>query len=736
MDASTPVPEWFAPATRAWFEAAFAAPTPVQLAAWQAVRERSHALVVAPTGSGKTLAAFLSAIDHLMSEPPPDTPAARCRVVYISPLKALAADIERNLRAPLAGISNQLAAAGKRVPEIRVGVRTGDTPAAARRSFGKKPPDILITTPESLFLVLTSGAREGLGGVDTVILDEVHALAGTKRGAHLALSLERLDALAPAQAQRIALSATVRPVDEVARFVGGAVGAGRRGVKVVQPPASKVIDVTVRLPVEDLTDLDRAWGPGGRPEPKGAAAPAKALPGGPAGGGPESGEASGPAPDKWAAAASAGGGSAGSWGDGIGQRGGPRRGRPPAVYDAGYGRSDGLVELADPAGAAGLGLPGDPAGMIRGGSIWPHVHEAVVDHILAHDSTLVFTNSRRTAERLAARINEAYTGRLTGELPDPSAGRASDMVSGGNAAAVADSSIAMAHHGSMSRERRTHIENQLKAGLLPAVIATSSLELGIDMGAIDLVIQVSAPPSVAAGLQRVGRAGHHVGAVSRGVVYPVFRGDLVPAAVTAARMRSGQIEALHIPANPLDVLAQQIVAMVAMDPWTATGLARLVRGAAPFEHLGERSFEAVLDMLAGKYPSADFGELKPRIVWDRATGELSPRPGAAYLARVSGGTIPDRGVYGVYLAGEQAGAKGAKRVGDLDEEMVYESRVGDTFTLGSSTWRIQQITPNAVYVTPAPGLPGRFPFWHGDAPGRPAELGGAIGAFIREIGGL
>jgi ATP-dependent Lhr-like helicase len=574
-------------------------------------------------------------------------------VVYVSPLKALAADVERNLRAPLVGISNRLAAAGRRVPDIRVGVRTGDTPAAARRAFAKKPPDILITTPESLYLVLTSSARDGLGGVDTVILDEVHALAGTKRGAHLALSLERLDALLPGQAQRIALSATVRPVGEVARFVGGAAGEGRRGVRVVQPKSDKVIDVSVRLPVEDLTDLGASQ-----------------------------------------------------------------------TFDAGYG----------PHG--GLDVPGDAAGMIRGGSIWPHVHEAVVDHILAHQSTLVFANSRLAAERLAARINESYAGRTTPTPPDPAAQPASDQAGGGATAAVVDPALAMAHHGSMSRERRTLIENELKAGRLPAVVATSSLELGIDMGAIDLVVQVATPPSVAAGLQRVGRAGHHVGAVSRGVIYPVHRGNLVPAAVTAARMRQGQIEAIHIPANPLDVLAQQIVAMVAMDPWHAIDLGALVRGAAPFETLGERSFEAVLDMLVGQYPSADFAELKPRLVRDRTTGELTARPGAALTARISGGTIPDRGVYPVYLAGEQADPKSAKRVGDLDEEMVYESRIGDTFTLGSSTWRIRQITPNAVYVTPAPGLPGRFPFWHGEGPGRPAELGAAIGAFIREIGQL
>jgi ATP-dependent Lhr-like helicase len=431
---------------------------------------------------------------------------------------------------------------------------------------------------------------------------------------------------------------------------------------VVQPESATVIDVSVKLPVEDLTDL-----------------------------------------------------------------GGAR------AYDAGFGPSDGLITR----NAAGreADLTGNAAGAIQGGSIWPHVHQAIVDHVLAHDSTLVFTNSRRAAERLAARVNEEYQGRV-GLHPDPGAAQPAENIGAAGTAAVVAEQIAMAHHGSMSRDRRTEIENQLKAGRLPAVIATSSLELGIDMGAIDLVVQVGSPPSAAAGLQRVGRAGHQVGAVSKGLVYPVYRGDLVPATVTAERMRAGQIESVHIPANPLDVLAQQIVAMVAMDTWTVPELGRLVRQAAPFENLGERSLEAVLDMLSGRYPSADFAELRPRIVWDRATGELTPRPGAAYLVRVSGGTIPDRGVYGVYLAGERADPKSSKRVGDLDEEMVYESRVGDTFMLGSSTWRIQEITPNAVYVTPAPGMPGRLPFWKGDSPARPAELGAAIGEFIRRTAAL
>ncbi|MDR2347762.1 MAG: hypothetical protein LBD90_03895, partial [Bifidobacteriaceae bacterium] len=521
-------------------------------------------------------------------------------------------------------------------------------------------------------------------------------------------------------------------------------------------------EVSVQLPVEDLTDL--AAGPSRRPVDDAAPTPPAPTP---SASGPDASgrdDATGAKPsadgdsDSWGGGDGAdaarrvngsgnqdavqphrppGGPGAGGadrrsgtdGGGGIVRRGparGPAKGPVPA-FDAGYG----------PHG--GLDLPGDAAGMIRGGSIWPHVHEAVVDHILAHDSTLVFTNSRRAAERLAARVNEAYAGRMAARPPDPAAAVAAEAVGAANTAAALadpDAAIAMAHHGSVSRERRAQIENELKAGRLPAVVATSSLELGIDMGAIDLVIQVGSPPSVAAGLQRVGRAGHHVGAVSRGVVYPVFRGDLVPAAVTAARMRTGLIEAVTIPANPLDVLAQQIVAMVVMDPWTVADLADLVRAAAPYQSLGERSLESVLDMLSGKYPSADFGELRPRIVWDRASGELTARPGAAHTVRVAGGTIPDRGVYGVYLAGEKPDPKSSKRVGDLDEEMVYESRAGDTFTLGSSTWRIQQITPNAVYVTPAPGLPGRFPFWHGDGPGRPAELGGAIGQFVRELAAL
>ncbi|MBC7291010.1 MAG: DEAD/DEAH box helicase, partial [Actinotalea sp.] len=598
---------------------------------------------------------------------------------YVSPLKALAADVERNLRSPLVGIRQAAARAGVMLPDVRVGVRTGDTPPSERRSFATRPPDILITTPESLFLVLTSAARAGLTGVRTVILDEIHAVAGTKRGAHLAVSLERLDALLEAHggpAQRVGLSATVRPVDAVARFLSGGRPAaqGGRAVAVVQPPSTKRVEVEVVVPVPDLADLAAARAPR---EPRG------------------------PGP------------------------GGDGRHR--------------LEPDADLTGSA-AGAPPRP-------SIWPHVEERVVDLVAAHRSTLVFTNSRRGAERLTARMNEVWAERRGDDVPDPGTLRPAAAPGQSGAAVGIDTTdpaqvLARAHHGSMSRTERTRTESDLKAGRLPAVVATSSLELGIDMGAVDLVVQVGSPPSVASGLQRIGRAGHQVGAVSRGVLFPTFRGDLVPGAVIAQRMRAGQIESLAVPQNPLDVLAQQIVAMVAVDSWTVDGLAAVVRRAAPFTELGDGTLRAVLDMLAGRYPSEEFAELRPRLVWDRSSGVLTGRPGALRLAATSGGTIPDRGLYGVFLAtgaegsngpGGGAAPRGGRRVGELDEEMVYESRVGDTFTLGSSTWRIEDITPDRVLVSPAPGVPGRLPFWKGDSPGRPAELGRALGGWVREL---
>ena len=654
--------DYFAEPTQRWLSAAFAQPTAAQLGAWREIQAGRNALVVAPTGSGKTLAAFLAALDRLAFGPPAEDPKLRCRVLYISPLKALGVDVERNLRAPLAGLRQEAVRAGLPEPDVRVAVRTGDTPADERRRFGTKPPDILITTPESLFLLLTSKAREALAGIETVIVDEVHAIAGTKRGAHLALSLERLDLLLEAPAQRIGLSATVRPPEEVANWLGGP-----RPAVVVAPPSAKVFDLKVVVPVEDMGEI---------------------------------------------------------------------------------------ASLDEDS------VPAEERGRHRS-SIWPHVEQRVAELIEQHTSTLVFANSRRLAERLCNRLNEIRWAELN---PPEESGRArSEQASDNSAQAPARAGrtptatsaphprppaelmgeagqvqgvpplLARAHHGSVSKEQRAEVEEALKAGRLPAVVATSSLELGIDMGAVDLVVQVESPPSVASGLQRVGRAGHQVGAVSRGVIFPKFRGDLLQAAVVAERMRAGQIESVHAVRTPLDVLAQQLVAMVAIEPWQTAELLETVRRAAPFATLAESVFEAVLDMLAGRYPSDEFAELRPRLVWDREAGRVEARPGAQRLAVTSGGTIPDRGLYGVFLVGDQ---KQAKRVGELDEEMVYESRVGDVFTLGTSSWRIEEITHDRVLVSPAPGQPGRLPFWHGDALGRPLELGRALGAFTRELAGL
>ncbi|HEV8563147.1 MAG TPA: ATP-dependent helicase [Actinophytocola sp.] len=617
----------FTPATRQWFAGAFVAPTDAQTGAWRAAAAGEHALVVAPTGSGKTLAAFLWALDRLAAAPPPEEKLHRCRVLYVSPLKALAVDVQRNLRAPLAGIRQAAHRLGLPEPAITVGMRTGDTPAEERRSFARTPPDVLVTTPESLFLILTSAARASLHGVETVIVDEVHAVAGTKRGSHLALSLERLDAMLPRPAQRIGLSATVRPVDEVSAFL-----AGGRPVTVVQPKIAKTIEMQVEVPVEDMSAITEQE--------------------------PEAGQQSQ---------------------------------RP---------------------------------------SIWPAVEQRILDLVRQHRSTIVFANARRQAERLTSKLNE-----LAAENPvypkDVGHFPAEVIAESGWAAGVEHPVIARAHHGSMAKEKRSQVEEELKSGRLPCVVATSSLELGIDMGAVDLVIQVEAPPTVASGMQRIGRAGHQVGAVSRGVMFPKFRGDLVSCAVVAERMAAGAIEAVRYPRNPLDVLAQHIVAMTALEPWTVEQVAALVRRAAPFASLPDSALHAVLDMLAGRYPSEEFGELRPRITWDRVNGELRGRPGAQRLAVTSGGTIPDRGLFTVMTPGSEGSA--GSRVGELDEEMVYESRVGDTFLLGTSAWRVEDITHDRVIVVPAPGEPARMPFWKGDAPGRPLELGRAYGKFVREM---
>ncbi|HEY6317786.1 MAG TPA: DEAD/DEAH box helicase, partial [Acidimicrobiia bacterium] len=583
---------------RAWFASTFEAPTRAQQEAWPSIGAGEHTLLLAPTGSGKTLAAFLWAIDRLSTDPVPG-PTERCRVLYVSPLKALAVDIEKNLRAPLVGLQRHAERLRADVHLPTVGVRTGDTPADERRRLARTPPDILITTPESLYLMLTSRARETLRSVRWVIVDEIHAVAATKRGAHLALSLERLEELTAAPAQRIGLSATQRPLDEIARFLGGVDPTGPRPVTIVDAGSGKDLDLEVIVPVEDLGAMGRELD-----EP-----------------------VSGPA-------------------------------------DQGPARA----------------------------SIWPHVHPRLLELVLAHRSTIIFVNARRLAERLAASLNDLWREQLADAGEEtPSA----DLV--------------RAHHGSVAREQRLAIEDALKRGELRALVATSSLELGIDMGAVDLVVQVESPGSVARGLQRIGRAGHGVGEASRGKLFPKHRGDLLEAAVVIPRMRAGLVEETRYPRNPLDVLAQQLVAACAVDEWDVDALAGMVRRAANFSELPDDALTAVLDLLTGRYPSDEFAGLRPRLVWDRVTGRVRAREGAAHVAIVNGGTIPDRGLFGVFLPE-------GTRVGELDEEMVYESRPGDCFVLGASTWRIDQITYDRVIVTPAPGEAASMPFWHGDKP--------------------
>ena len=603
----------FSPPTQAWFDGAFSAPTAAQLGAWNSIAAGKHTLVVAPTGSGKTLSAFLWAIDQLAA----GGSSGKTKVLYVSPLKALAVDVERNLRSPLVGITQTAKRMGLEPPEISVGVRSGDTSPADRRLLVRKPPDILITTPESLFLMLTSSARESLDEVDTVIVDEVHAVCATKRGAHLALSLERLDQLLPKPAQRIGLSATVRPHEEVGRFL-----TGSAPINIVAPPSPKTFDLSVRVPVEDMTEL---------------------------------------------------------------------------------GDSDGVP-----------------------GSIWPHVEEQIVDLVLEHKSSIVFANSRRLSERLTARLNEIYSERLGQGVvlehkPASQIGTPSEVNHG------AEPLLARAHHGSVSKDQRALIEDDLKSGRLRCVVATSSLELGIDMGAVDLVVQVEAPPSVSSGLQRVGRAGHQVGEISRGVIFPKHRTDVIHCTVTSMRMTAGQIEAMKVLTNPLDILAQQTVAACALEPIDAADWFDAVRRTGNFATLPRSAYESTLDLLSGRYPSDEFAELRPRLVWDRDAGTLTGRPGSQRLAVTSGGAIPDRGLFAVFMVGEKQ-----SRVGELDEEMVYESRVGDVFALGATSWRIEEITFDRVLVSPAYGQPGRLPFWHGDGLGRPAELGEALGGFLRQ----
>ncbi len=668
FDGRAAVLDLFHPVVREWFGQAFSEPTRVQQDAWPAIASGRNSLVLAPTGSGKTLAAFLVAIDRIMfpdagvvsgeptgqSEQRAERVAPPCgratiqrgatvpeseslplvarilaerrtfsplapqgvRLLYISPLKALGVDVERNLRAPLAGVRAVAERMGVEYHLPSVGVRSGDTPASERTRLLREPPEILITTPESLYLMLTSRAREMLRPVETVIVDEIHSMVGTKRGVHLFLSLERLQDLRESSAapfQRVGLSATVRPIEEVARLLGGAEWSGEvepalqaRPVEIIQAGRKRQLDLRIEVPVEDMGQLASAQ-----------------VDTGPAAGGPV--------------------------------------------------------------------IP----------SIWPRIHPRLVQLIREHRSTMIFVNSRRLAERLAAAINE-----------------------------LAEEEIALAHHGSIAKATRLQIEDRLKRGQLPAIVATSSLELGIDMGAVDLVIQIEAPPSIASGIQRIGRSGHQVGACSKGIVFPKYRGDLLACGAAAERMMDGEVEPTSYPRNPLDVLAQQLVAMVALESVSADQLYATVRRAAPFHELPRSSFDGVLDLLAGRYPSDEFSELRPRINWDRVTGTVAPRRGSQRLAILNGGTIPDRGLYGVYLVGAE---DNRSRVGELDEEMVFETRPGEIFLLGASSWRVVEITKDRVLVSPAPGEPGKMPFWKGEGPGRPLEFGRAIGRLTRQL---
>ena len=712
----------FSAPVRDWFRATFSAPTAAQEGAWESIRNGNNTLIIAPTGSGKTLAAFLWALDALHREHEAGT-AGGTRILYISPLKALGADVERNLRAPLTGIT-RLSGNDTGEPSISVGVRSGDTPARERRQLISNPPDILITTPESLYLMLTSAARNTLAGVTTVIVDEIHNLAATKRGAHLAVSLERLDALLEKPAQRIGLSATVENPEAVARFLGGI-----QPVTIMSRPVAKEWDLRLSVPVPNMAALGGANDYG-----QGLYAPLEAR---------DSGDsASSGSPQGTAHSASsvvnAPASAPYTLEDAIG------------VFPGQIARQEAgqETEHANPAQEGDNTAPKNtltiPEESLRETpdserpetSIWPRVQERIVDHIENNRSTIVFVNSRGLAEKLTAALNDIHLRRVLakqGISPEDYAAGISDITE--------VPPLARAHHGSVSKEQRTLIEEALKGGTLRCVVATSSLELGIDMGHVDLVIQVAAPPSVASALQRVGRAGHRVGEISRGFFYPKHRGDLLGATVTLAGMRSGTLEPLAIPINPLDVLAQQTVAACALGPISVDSWYEALRRSAPYAELPRALFDSVLEMLAGRYPSDEFAELRPRIIWDRTPTEQAPsgsiegRPGAQRLAVTSGGTIPDRGLFPVYLvSGDEE--RGPKRVGELDEEMVYESRAGEVITLGASSWRIEEITHDAVRVSPAPGQPARLPFWHGDRMGRPYALGVQTGAFTRALSSL
>jgi ATP-dependent Lhr-like helicase len=694
----------FHPVTAEWFRAVFDAPTAPQRMGWPVIARGESALILAPTGTGKTLTAFLWCLDRLMLHPAPAGGKEGCRILYVSPLKALAVDVERNLRSPLAGMANMARRMGVPFHEPTISVRTGDTPQRERARFLRHPSEILITTPESLYLMLTSQASETLRTVDTVIIDEIHALVPTKRGAHLALSLERLEALTPRPLQRIGLSATQRPLEEVARFLGGVEKQGAEKLGGASLYAAVGEGVGKGDAGLDAVGAEASW-----------------------------------SSDALDAA--------------------PLRYRPVTIVNAAARKQLKLRIEVPVEDMARLGemeeIPSGPASQApRRVSIWNAIHPRLLEIIRERNSTILFVNSRQVAERLAGALNE-----LAGEP------------------------IARAHHGSLAAAQRSVIEEQLKAGQIRALCATSTLELGIDMGAVDLVIQIEAPPSVASGMQRIGRAGHHVDAVSEGILFPKYRADLIACAAVTRAMHEGHIESTRFPRNPLDVLAQQLVAIVAHPPGAASAvrpakvrkgvrkgknltaelsfgpedsraivaksvgfgaeapklevsvdsLFEMVRHAAPFGALTRAAFEGVLDLLSGRYPSDEFAELRPRLTWDRIRNVVTARDGAARLAILNAGTIPDRGLYGVFLAYSEGKSV---RVGELDEEMVFESHPGETFILGASTWRIVEITHDRVLVTPAPGEPGKMPFWKGDGPGRPLEFGRRIGALVRELRAL
>ena len=643
----------FHPAVRDWFQAVFTEPTRPQIEGWPAIARGDSTLILAPTGTGKTLAAFLSCINRLMFSPVP-AEAQRCRVLYISPIKALAVDVERNLQAPLIGIAQSAQRLGEKFHKPSVAIRTGDTPQAERARFTRHPADILITTPESLYLMLTSSAREMMRSIEVVVIDEIHALVPNKRGSHLTLSIERLQHLVGRPLQRIGLSATQRPLEEVARYLGGADGQAQEDLS---KKAGGTKKKSAKRKIEDASEESGA-----------VDVPEEAL---------TEFESTAFAPVF----------------------------RKVTIVDASAPKKLDLkveVPVEDMAAINEIeDLPSGPASQgPKRNSIWSAIHPQLLELVREHRSTLIFVNSRRLAERISGAINE-----LAGEA------------------------LVRAHHGSVALAQRKEIEDKLKLGTLRGIVATSSLELGIDMGAVDLVIQVESPPSVASGMQRVGRASHHVGAVSNAIIFPKYRADLVACAAITRAMYHGEVESVHYPRNPLDVLAQQIVAAVALEDWTVEDLFNLVRSAAPYAALTRSIFEGVLDMLSGRYPSDEFAELRPRITWDRVANKLTARQGSQRVAIVNGGTIPDRGLYGMFLAGATKGA----RVGELDEEMVFESRTGDTIILGASTWRIEEISHNRVVVSPAPGEPGKMPFWRGDSAARPVEFGRHIGEMSREL---